>query len=158
MTVAQGPDRVDTAEAALTMAIAVLVERIRGLPKEDKDDLFELSKTLFAAESEEELQSAAMAYQEILDQKNARVMAFTVDDEPIDMEGWLGWISDRIKTAREDAGLTQQQLEEATGLSQSHISRLENGVHSPSAVTLKKLAAATAKPISYFDPTHQDDQ
>ena len=69
---AQG--RVDTAEAALTMAIAVLVERIRGLPKEDKDDLFELSKTLFAAESEEELQCAANAYQEILDQKSAQVI------------------------------------------------------------------------------------
>ena len=36
-------------EAALTLAIAVFAERIRGLSKEDKDDLFELSKALFSA-------------------------------------------------------------------------------------------------------------
>lgn len=31
---------VDVQEAALTMAIAVLMERIRALPKVDKNDLF----------------------------------------------------------------------------------------------------------------------
>jgi len=150
-------DRVDTAEAALTMAIAVLVERIRGLPKEDKDDLFELSKILFAAESEEELQCAARAYQEILEQKPACVVAFETKDTPVNMGGWLEWISGRIKQAREDARLTQSELEAATGLPQSHISRLENGVHSPSSTTLEKIAAATGKSMPFFDPSHQDE-
>jgi DNA-binding XRE family transcriptional regulator len=150
-------DRVDTDQAALTMAVAVLVERIRGLPKEDKDDLFELSKVLFNAENEEDTQCAARAFQEILDQKSARVMPLAVDEEPSNLEGWLSFVSRRIKTAREEAGLTQEALEEVTGLPQSHISRLENGVHSPSSATLEKIAKATNKPMAYFDPSHQEE-
>ena len=123
---------VDAQEAALTMAVAVLVERIRGLPKEDRDDLFELSKVLFAAETKEEIDSAARAYREILDQKPAKVLPFPDEGHPANMDGWLGFVSRQIKTAREEAGLTQGELEKRTGLPQSHISRLENGVHSPS--------------------------
>ena len=156
MTIAKdrSNDRVDTQEAALTMAIAVLVERIRGLPKEDKDDLFELSRTLFDAKSDEELQYAAAAFQEILDQKNAKVFPFEIHDETDNLDGWLSFVSNRIKKAREEAGLTQEALEKQTGLPQSHISRLENGVHSPSSATLKKIASATGKPLNYFDPSN----
>jgi DNA-binding XRE family transcriptional regulator len=159
MTIAKNRNRegVDQAEAALTMAVAVLVERIRSLPKEDKADLFELSKALIVAENEEERESAARAFQEILDQKSARVMTFAVEEEPGNMERWLSFVSRQIKTAREEAELTQEALEQLTGLPQSHISRLENGVHSPSASTLEKIAKATGKPVAYFDPSHPDD-
>jgi DNA-binding XRE family transcriptional regulator len=153
----RNPDRVDTEQAALTMAVAVLVERIRSLPKEDKEDLFELSKVLFNADNEEDTQCAARAFQEILDQKSARVVPLAVDEEPVNVEGWLSWVSSRIKVAREEAGLTQDALEQATGLPQSHISRLENGVHSPSSATLEKIAKATGKPMTYFDPSHPDE-
>ena len=154
----RGHDSADIQEAAVTMAVAVLVERIRGLPKEDKDDLFELSKALFVAESEEDRECAAQAFREILDQKHARVVSFVADEEPSSMEGWLSFISRRIKEAREEADLTQEALEQATGLPQSHISRLENGVHSPSSATLEKIAKATGKPMAYFDPCHQEEQ
>jgi DNA-binding XRE family transcriptional regulator len=146
-------ERVDTREAALTMAVAVLVERIRGLPKEDKADLFELSKFLFDAENDDEVQSAAAAFQEILDQKSAKIVPFAPDDDPNNLDGWLSFVSQRIKEAREAVGMTQEALEQATGLPQSHISRLENGVHSPSSATLEKIAKATNKPLSYFDPS-----
>jgi DNA-binding XRE family transcriptional regulator len=158
MKIAKNPnhDRVDTREAALTMAVAVLVERIRGLPKEDKADLFELSRVLFSAENEEDIQSAAAAFQEILDQKNATVVPFAAEEAPKHLDNWLSDVSQRIKAAREAAGLTQEALEQATGLPQSHISRLENGVHSPSSVTLEKIAKATNKPLSFFDPRDDD--
>ena len=48
-----------------------------------------------------------------------------------------------IINARINAGLTQKQLSELTGINQSDISRLENGEANPSLKTLKRLAAAT---------------
>jgi DNA-binding XRE family transcriptional regulator len=150
--------RVDTEEAALTMAIAVLVERIRSLPKEDKEDLFELSQALWQTDDEEEIQSIAYAFQEILSQEKARVQPFPDDEDLGKLQGWLSFVSERIKEARREARLTQEELEQKTGLPQSHISRLENGVHSPSTATLEKIAKATGKPMTHFDPCHQDEQ
>lgn len=148
---------VDFGEAALTMAIAVLVERIRNLPSEDREDLFELSKMLFSAETEEEEQAAAQALKEILDQPKGKVVAFPAEEEPQSLSQWISFVSARLKDARESAGFTQEQLATLTGLPQSHISRLENGVHSPSAATIEKIAAATGRAPSFFDPSHTDD-
>jgi DNA-binding XRE family transcriptional regulator len=149
---------VNMSEAALTMAIAVIAERIRGLPKADRDDLFELSKILFAAETQEEVDSAQRGFREILEQSSGRVQQFCAPDEPNGIDGWITFISRKVKEARENAKLTQTQLEEMTGLPQSHISRLENGVHSPSALTLEKIAKATGLPLTFFDPSHENDQ
>jgi transcriptional regulator with XRE-family HTH domain len=44
--------------------------------------------------------------------------------------------------ARSNAGLTQKQLSERTGIAQGDISRLENGNANPSLKTLKRLASA----------------
>ncbi|HEX5443709.1 MAG TPA: helix-turn-helix transcriptional regulator [Pirellulales bacterium] len=156
-TVKDRSEKVDLGEAALTMAIAVLVERIRSLPPDDKEDLFELSKILFNAESDEEEAAAVRAVREILDQPKGNVVAFTADDEPIGTESWLDFVSARLREAREQAGLTQAELAQRTKLPQSHISRLENGVHSPSSATIEKIAAATGKPPSFFDPSHSVD-
>jgi DNA-binding XRE family transcriptional regulator len=155
MTIAKdrNQDRVDLQEAALTMAIAVLVERIRSLPKEDKDDLFHLSKALFDARDDEELKAAQNAFQEILDQKSTTTILMPMTEEPTHISKWLSFVGNRIKTARDEAGLTQESLAELTGLPQSHISRLENGLHSPSSATLEKIAKATGKPESFFDPS-----
>lgn len=43
--------------------------------------------------------------------------------------------------ARRDAGLTQKQLSERTGISQSDISKFESGGGNPSLKTLQRLAA-----------------
>jgi ribosome-binding protein aMBF1 (putative translation factor) len=45
--------------------------------------------------------------------------------------------------ARAHAGLTQEELAERMGISQSAIARLESGRSRPSTTTLAKLAAAT---------------
>jgi len=44
--------------------------------------------------------------------------------------------------ARKNAGLTQKQLAERTGIAQGDISRIENGNGNPSLKTLKRLASA----------------
>jgi transcriptional regulator with XRE-family HTH domain len=43
--------------------------------------------------------------------------------------------------ARKNAGLTQKQLAERTGIAQSDISRIETGEANPSLSTLKRLAS-----------------
>ena len=47
-----------------------------------------------------------------------------------------------LMQARINAGMTQVQLSEATGISQADISRLENGTRNPSLGLLKRLADA----------------
>ena len=44
--------------------------------------------------------------------------------------------------ARKNAGLTQKQLSERTGIAQADISKMENGDANPSLKTLKRLATA----------------
>ena len=44
--------------------------------------------------------------------------------------------------ARKEKGMTQQELAEATGISQADISRLEHGTGNPSIKTLQRVAKA----------------
>jgi len=48
----------------------------------------------------------------------------------------------RIKEIREQVGMTQAELSEKSGLSQEHISRIENGKFTPNVKTADKLAEA----------------
>ena len=51
-------------------------------------------------------------------------------------------ITRALLDARMQAGLTQLQLSERTGISQADISRLEKGTRNPSLALLKRLAEA----------------
>ena len=50
-----------------------------------------------------------------------------------------------IINARKEAGLTQRELSEKTGISQGDISKLERGNANPSLRTLQRLAAGMGK-------------
>ena len=52
-----------------------------------------------------------------------------------------------ILESRKEAGLTQKQLSEATGITQADISRLESGEANPSLQTLKRLASGIGKKL-----------
>ena len=52
------------------------------------------------------------------------------------------YITRALLDARIQAGLTQSQLSERTGISQADISRLEKGTRNPSLSLLKRLAEA----------------
>ena len=135
------------------LALAVLVDRIGSLPKEDRDDLYELTTVLFRAEDDEARNAASGAMLEILEQTPSGVdhlNPITPNDE---LEKWMVFVGGRIKQCRGEAKLTQKELAEKAGLPQSHISRLENCKHSPSAMTLKKIADALGIPTSNLDPS-----
>ncbi|MCD8119821.1 MAG: helix-turn-helix domain-containing protein [Lachnospiraceae bacterium] len=58
--------------------------------------------------------------------------------------------------ARRETGLTQKQLSERTGISQSDISKFERGNGNPSLKTLKRLAAGLGMSLNVtFQPLTQ---
>jgi transcriptional regulator with XRE-family HTH domain len=61
-------------------------------------------------------------------------------------------VGDLIKKAREEAGLSQEELGEFIGRKRLSVSEMENGKIEFSALLLPYLSAALKKPISYFFP------
>lgn len=51
-------------------------------------------------------------------------------------------LAERIKTLREQRGLTQDALAAKAGVSRGYLARLEIGRHDPTVGTLEKLARA----------------
>jgi transcriptional regulator with XRE-family HTH domain len=57
-------------------------------------------------------------------------------------------IGERLRAAREGAGLTLDQTAEASGLSKAHLSRLESAERQPSIAALLTLARTLSVPVS----------
>lgn len=56
-------------------------------------------------------------------------------------------IGERVRTLRERKNLTQQDIENRSGLKRCYLSRVENGNTVPSIHTVEKLAAALEVPM-----------
>ena len=56
-------------------------------------------------------------------------------------------IMNEMLRAREELGMSQQELSTKTGITQPDISKLENGKANPSIGTLKKIAEAFGKKL-----------
>lgn len=139
-------------DKSFALAIAVLRERVRELPEEDRNDLCELTQILISADSEEDVESAVNAMNEIMDQAQVQLQEFVLPDSPDGLLAeWLTFFSGQLRDLRKEAGMTQEDLAKKSGLPQSHISRLENGMHSPSSTTIKKLAEAIGVSTASFD-------
>jgi DNA-binding XRE family transcriptional regulator len=140
---------------SLTMALGIIVERIQSLPADDKDDLYKLMLELPKASCAEELESVVVTMREILDQAPVTVRPVEMNDEApgAGLQKWLDFVSERIRTLRKSAGLTQEELAAKSGLPQSHISRLEAAKHSPTRMTLEKIAQALGVEIGQLDPS-----
>lgn len=61
---------------------------------------------------------------------------------------------DRIRKAREHAGLKQEELAQAIGFTRQTLGRWENGSHTPTEKNLQALAEATGVPVGWF---YQED-
>lgn len=64
-------------------------------------------------------------------------------------------IGQRLKEARERAGLTQEQVAEALGIKREQISYFENGHREIDVLTLSKLADVYGYPVEHFLKTEQ---
>ncbi|MFJ7969876.1 helix-turn-helix domain-containing protein [Psychrobacillus sp. NPDC096389] len=63
---------------------------------------------------------------------------------------YLQHIGKKVKEARLNQSLTQQELAEKCNLTKSHISKIENGQASPAVATLSKIAQELNAPLSWF--------
>ena len=59
-------------------------------------------------------------------------------------------IIERLKTARVDAGLSQQAVADKLGKPQSYISKIESGERRLDVAEIKKFATMYKKDISFF--------
>ncbi len=76
----------------------------------------------------------------------------TPDDYDIFQE-----ISASIAAARDELGLTQKELAKRSGVSQSNISKFENGSARPQISTLKKLADGLGKKLAISFADREDE-
>jgi DNA-binding XRE family transcriptional regulator len=129
-------------DQAFMVALATIGERFREIAREDRDDLRELLKEYFSTEDDESRESAARGILEICAQASGEVIALNLPPNNAAHARWSAMIGQRIRDLRLNAGLTQDQLAEKSGLTQSHICRLETGQHSPNGLTIEKIAAA----------------
>ena len=66
-------------------------------------------------------------------------------------------VGKRIQECRQKAGLTQEQLSEKSGISQKHISRIEQGYHDTHFTMIYKIAKALNVPIDTFAADFEED-
>ncbi|MBD7945859.1 MULTISPECIES: helix-turn-helix domain-containing protein [Psychrobacillus] len=59
-------------------------------------------------------------------------------------------IGKKIKSVRSKKKMTQQVLADLAGITKSHISKIENGLTTPTLVTLSNIAKALDSPTSWF--------
>lgn len=59
-------------------------------------------------------------------------------------------VGQRLRSAREDKGLTQEDLADALGISKSQISHFERGANLLTIEHLKKLPRILGRPVNYF--------
>jgi transcriptional regulator with XRE-family HTH domain len=59
-------------------------------------------------------------------------------------------IGDQLRATREEQGLTLEQAAELSGISKSHLSRLESSDRQPSVASLLALSAAFGVPVATF--------
>lgn len=130
-----------------------------SLPQETAKDLMELFKQ-YSLETDEQIRSEIRdTIQEILipDSLNVEMREeFDLDHEDPKIRIRIGdyrrKVGLEIKRTRLAASLSQEELADAVGISQSHICRLETGVHVPTFTTMERIADALGVEVEKLDP------
>jgi DNA-binding XRE family transcriptional regulator len=139
--------------------VAFLIERFRQLSKESFSDIVSLVEAITSPGTPvEEQYEIFETIREILfpelvgDIHMGR--AGSVEETPNRLQRRMDHVGSTIKRKREEKKLTQMELAKLSGLPQSHICRLEAGVHSPSMKTLEKIARALGVAVGDLDPSN----
>lgn len=72
-------------------------------------------------------------------------------------EKTLNELAKRIRSARQQARLSQSALGESIGVSDKSVSSYEQGRSTPPFAKLKKIAESTNQPLSYFTQENNDE-
>lgn len=65
-------------------------------------------------------------------------------------------VGEEIRKRRQQLHMTQEQLAAKAGIPQSHVSRLERGKHTPSELTMQRIARALKIKPSQLDPAFDE--
>ena len=140
-------------------AIALLIERIASLDSDVKDDLVKVFMDVQSCTTPEEQEEIEQTVRELI---FPQVYGDLIVGNAGNANGaaklgkWSERIGECIKRLRKEKNWSQEQLAEASGLPQPHISKLENGQHSPSHKTVVALANALGVKTSELDPGEDD--
>ncbi len=140
-------------------AVTLFIEQIANLDSDVKDDLIQVFMDVGSCPTQEELQEVEQTIRELIFPQaygNLIVGQAGNANESSNLRKWTEQIGGRIKALRKEKGMNQEQLAKASGLPQSHISRLENGQHSPSHKTISALAKALGVTTRDLDPGEVD--
>ena len=153
----------DMAQAAYRRALEEarrkFKELLRSLPKETAGDLVELFQQL-AKENDEQLQAEIVqTIEEIVmpESMNVKLRAeFELTSEDVyvrdRLTSYRQKVGETIKKRRTQLKMSEVELAEKVGISQSHICRLETGLHVPTHVTIERVASALDATPSQLDP------
>jgi DNA-binding XRE family transcriptional regulator len=138
--------------------VAFFIERFRQLPSESLGDIIDLVKEITSpGTSPDDRIEIYETIREILFPDLVGEIrlgrAGAVEQSPNRVQCRTKHIGSTIKRKREANNLTQVELAKLSGLPQSHICRLEAGVHSPSFKTLEKIARALGVTVGDLDPS-----
>jgi DNA-binding XRE family transcriptional regulator len=139
---------------AFALAALILLERIESLSEASRSDLLELFSAWPTASAGEDRESILRAIAEIAENPGIAIVPMDLDAPmPSGLKSWAAEVGARVRSARAEAGLTQAELAEKSGIRQSHISRIENGEHSATHKTLAKLAEAMGTSVEHLQET-----
>ncbi len=140
-------------QQAITMAVAVLFDRLQKLSVEEQADLLALVKEFTGAATDEERANITDTMLEIFEARPSTIASLdgAPESRPDATQKWCEFVAKKVRQAREQAQMTQERLAEASGLPQSHISRIETAKLSPSRLTLEKIAKALGRSVADFD-------
>lgn len=140
----------------IAMALGVIFGRVHSLSRADRIDLAELVRGLAEATGDEDVDSIRLAMLEILTNAPVRSlpMAFPPEDESpgSDASKIARHIGQAVRRLREEAELSQVDLAGRSGLTQSHVSRIETGTHCPNHKTMQRIADALGVQVRDIDP------
>jgi DNA-binding XRE family transcriptional regulator len=135
-------------------AVRALAQSIKRLSPAEINELLDLVRHIHQADDQEEYDSWIRAIAELLGPRTSHSEPFPLEDEgmPAGLKNWTEHVGARIRELRTRAGMTQVDLARAAGLTQSHVSRLENAEHSATNLTLTKIATALGVEVGEIDP------
>ena len=150
------------AGAATKGAVNEFELRIAKLPKKQRTELAELGQLLASESSERERLEIVRTMWELLFPERLEeklIAAFSESEEAAArkrLDAYRLKVGKRIRERRNKLHLTQEELAEKAGIPQSHVSRLETGMHAATFATIERVAKALKTPAGSLDPGFDD--